>query len=95
LRFNCPKEAFNKLSIKKYKIRRRNSKQLKEPAAYFISPDGFETGWGARTPSNNLFGVKADSGCKTAEKKPGPFVTTVTREEVNGRIPVASGEVTV
>ena len=31
---NCAKEAFNKLPIKKYKIRRRNPKQPQEPAAY-------------------------------------------------------------
>ena len=36
---NLTKEAFTKLLIEKYKIRHRNSKQSKEPAAYFISPE--------------------------------------------------------
>jgi len=55
------------------------------PASYLIGQAGHETGWGQHpillhdgTPSNNLFGIKADAGWK------GPVAEVTTTEIVNG-----------
>lgn len=45
------------------------------PASFTIAQAALESGWGAKAPGNNLFGIKADPAWK------GPVVNFATHEE--------------
>jgi len=49
------------------------------PASFTIAQAALESGWGAHTPGNNLFGIKATPDWTGAARR------LVTREVVNGK----------
>lgn len=49
------------------------------PASFTLAQAALESGWGARAPGNNLFGIKADKVWK------GPTVDVPTHEVINGK----------
>lgn len=49
------------------------------PASITLAQAALESGWGARAPGNNLFGIKADRAWK------GPTVDIATHEYVAGK----------
>lgn len=49
------------------------------PASLILAQAALESGWGARCPGNNLFGIKADKAWK------GPTVDVPTHEVINGK----------
>ncbi|XYJ11822.1 glycoside hydrolase family 73 protein [Telluria sp. B2] len=49
------------------------------PASFTLAQAALESGWGARAPGNNLFGVKADKSWK------GPTINVPTHEVIGGR----------
>jgi flagellum-specific peptidoglycan hydrolase FlgJ len=49
------------------------------PASFTLAQAALESGWGARCPGNNLFGIKADKAWK------GPTVDVPTHEVVKGQ----------
>jgi len=49
------------------------------PASFTLAQAALESGWGARCPGNNLFGIKADKAWK------GPTVDVATHEVVRGQ----------
>lgn len=55
-----------------------SDKASKVPASFTIAQAALESGWGARVPGNNLFGIKADASWH------GPTVDVPTHEYVNG-----------
>lgn len=49
------------------------------PASFTLAQAALESGWGARAPGNNLFGIKADKAWK------GPTVDVRTHEVIKGQ----------
>lgn len=49
------------------------------PASFTLAQAALESGWGARAPGNNLFGIKADRAWK------GPTVDVPTHEVIGGK----------
>lgn len=49
------------------------------PASFTLAQAALESGWGARAPGCNLFGIKADRGWK------GPVTVFPTHEVINGK----------
>ncbi len=49
------------------------------PASFTLAQAALESGWGARAPGNNLFGIKADRAWK------GPTVDVPTHEVIKGK----------
>lgn len=49
------------------------------PASFTLAQAALESGWGARAPGNNLFGIKADKAWK------GPTVDVATHEVIKGK----------
>lgn len=49
------------------------------PASFTLAQAALESGWGARCPGNNLFGIKADKAWK------GPTVDVDTHEVIKGQ----------
>jgi flagellar protein FlgJ len=49
------------------------------PASFTLAQAALESGWGARAPGNNLFGIKADKAWK------GPTVDVHTHEVIRGK----------
>lgn len=49
------------------------------PASFTLAQAALESGWGAKAPGCNLFGIKADKGWK------GPVVMVSTHEVINGK----------
>lgn len=50
----------------------------KIPASFTVAQAALESGWGAKAPGMNLFGIKADASWK------GAVTGQATKEEVNG-----------
>lgn len=48
------------------------------PASFTLAQAALESGWGAKAPGCNLFGIKADKGWK------GPVTVFATHEVING-----------
>ena len=57
------------------------------PASFTLAQAALESGWGARCPGNNLFGIKADKAWK------GPTVDVPTHEVVKGQRVAITGNV--
>ena len=55
------------------------AKTTRIPASFTVAQAALESGWGARAPGHNLFGIKADPSWH------GPIVVEATHEHVNGR----------
>ena len=53
-------------------------KATKIPASFTIAQAAVESGWGARTPGNNLFGIKADKSWH------GDVIPVPTHEVIDG-----------